>query len=72
MFYIGQKVIIDCRDTDYMEDAALDNGMVGEVLSIKPDRQFPVMVRAESHIGPVIRSFRFDELKPVQNAAKII
>ena len=36
-FYIGQKVIIDCDDADYLENRAVDNGMIGVILNINPD-----------------------------------
>ena len=39
-FHVGQKVIIDCDDTEYLEDRAVDNGMVGEVMKVEPDRCF--------------------------------
>lgn len=29
-FYVGQKVIIDCHDADYMETIGIDNGTVGD------------------------------------------
>lgn len=71
-FHIGQKVIIDCHDAEYLENRAVDNGMVGEVIKVEPDRRFPVKVRVDSHIAPVECSFRFDELKPAPCSAKII
>ena len=71
-FYIGQKVIIDCEDTDYLEDRAVDNGMIAEIINISPDRRFPVKVKVNSHIAPVECRFRFDELKPAPCSAKII
>lgn len=71
-FYVGQKVIIDCNDTEYLENRAVDNGMVGEVIKVEPGRRFPVKVRVDSHIAPVECSFRFDELKPAPCSAKII
>ncbi len=71
-FYIGQKVIIDCEDTDYLEDRAVDNGMIAEIININPDRRFPVKVKVNSHIAPVECRFRFDELKPAPCSAKII
>ena len=71
-FYIGQKVIIDCDDTDYLENRAIDNGMIGVILNINPDKRFPVKVNVNSNIAPVECSFRFDELKPAQCSAKII
>ena len=52
-FYVGQKVVIDCGDADYLENRAVDNGMVGEVIKVEPDRRFPVKVRVDSHIPPV-------------------
>ena len=72
MFYVGQRVIVDCRDADYMQARVLENGMVGEVLGIDRRRRFPVKVNVERHIGPAECLFRFDELKPAQNTAKII
>ena len=71
-FYVGQKVIIDCDDADYLEDRAIDNGMIAEIININPDRRFPVKVKVNSHIAPVECSFKFDELKPAQCSAKII
>ena len=71
-FYIGQKVIIDCDDADYLEDRAIDNGMIGEVINIDPDKRYPVKVKVNSHIAPVECSFRFDELKAAPCSAKII
>ena len=71
-FYIGQKVIIDCEDTDYLEDRAVDNGMIAEIININPDRRFPVRVKVNSHIATVECSFKFDELKPAPCSAKII
>ena len=71
-FYIGQKVIIDCDDADYLEDRAIDNGVIGEVINIDPDKQYPVKVKVNSHIAPVECSFRFDELKAAPCSAKII
>ena len=71
-FYIGQKVIIDCEDTDYLEDRAVDNGMIAEIININPDRRFPVKVKVNSHIAPVECRFQFDELKPAPCSAKII
>ena len=49
-FYVGQKVIIDCHDADYMETIGIDNGTVGEVLGIYPSRHFPVIVKVDSRI----------------------
>ena len=71
-FYIGQKVIIDCDDTDYLETCAVDNGMVGVILNINPNKHFPVNVKVNSHIAPVECRFQFDELKPAPCSAKII
>ena len=71
-FYIGQKVIIDCHDADYMETIGIDNGTVVEVLDIYPSRHFPVTVKVDSRIRSVECRFYFNELKPAQNAAKII
>lgn len=71
-FHVGQKVIIDCDDTEYLEDRAVDNGMIGVILDINPDRHFPVKIQVNSHIAPVECSFKFDELKPVPCSAKII
>lgn len=71
-FHVGQKVIIDCDDTEYLEDRAVDNGMIGEIIKVEPDRRFPVKVRVDIHIAPVECSFRFDELKPASRSAKII
>ena len=71
-FYIGQKVIIDCDDADYLEDRAIDNGMIGEVINIDPDKRYPVKVKVNSHIAPVECCFQFDELKPAPCSAKII
>ena len=70
-FYVGQKVIIDCHDADYMETIGIDNGTVGEVLGIYPSRHFPVTVKVDSRIRSECR-FYFNELKPAQNTAKII
>jgi ATP-dependent exoDNAse (exonuclease V) alpha subunit len=71
-FYIGQKVIIDCDDTRYLEDCAVDNGMVGEVININHDKHYPVKVKVNSHIAPIECCFRFDELKAARGSAKII
>ena len=71
-FYIGQKVIIDCDDTDYLENRAVDNGMIGVILNINPDKRFPVKVKVNSNIAPVECHFQFDELKPAPCSAKII
>lgn len=71
-FHIGQKVIIDCNDTEYLEDRAIDNGIIGEILDINPDKRYPVKVKVNSHIAPVECSFRFDELKAAPCSAKII
>ena len=71
-FQVGQKVIIDCEDTDYLEDRAVDNGMIAEIININPDRRFPVKVKVNSHIAPVECRFQFDELKPAPCSAKII
>mgnify|MGYP004645039095 CR=1 FL=1 len=71
-FYVGQKVIIDCDDADYLEDRAIDNGMIGEVINIDPDKRYPVKVKVNSHIAPVECSFQFDELKASPCSAKII
>ena len=71
-FYIGQKVIIDCDDADYLENRAVDNGMVGVILNINPNKHFPVNVKVNSHIAPVECRFQFDELKPAPCSAKII
>lgn len=71
-FYVGQKVIIDCDDADYLEDRAIDNGMIGEVINIDPDKRYPVKVKVNSHITPVECCFQFDELKAAPCSAKII
>lgn len=71
-FHVGQKVIIDCNDTDYLETCSVANGMVGVILNINPDKHFPVMVKVNSHIAPVECRFQFDELKPAPCSAKII
>ena len=71
-FYIGQKVIIDCDDADYLEDRAIDNGMIGVILNINPDKRFPVKVNVNSNIATVECCFQFDELKPAPCSAKII
>ena len=71
-FYIGQKVIIDCEDTDYLEDRAVDNGMIAEIININPYKRFPVRVNVNSNIAPVECCFQFDELKPAPCSAKII
>ena len=71
-FHIGQKVIIDCDDADYMETIGIDNGTVGEVLDIYPRYHIPVIVKVDSRIGSVECRFYFNELKPAQNTAKII
>ena len=71
-FYIGQKVVIDCHDADYLEDRAVDNGMIAEVVNIDPDKRFPVKVKVNSNIAPVECCFQFDELKPAPCSAKII
>lgn len=71
-FHIGQKVIIDCHDADYMETIGIDNGTVGEVLDIYPRYHVPVIVKVDSRIGSVECRFYFNELKPAQNTAKII
>lgn len=71
-FYVGQKVIIDCDDTDYLENRAIDNGMIAEIININPDKRFPVTVNVNSNIAPVECRFQFDELKPAPCSAKII
>ena len=71
-FYVGQKVVIDCGDADYLENRAIDNGMIGEIVNINPDKRFPVKVNVNSHIAPVECCFQFDELKPAPCSAKII
>ena len=71
-FYVGQKVVIDCGDADYLENRAIDNGMVGVILNINPDKRFPVKVNVNSNIAPVECCFQFDELKPAPCSAKII
>lgn len=71
-FYVGQKVIIDCDDTEYLEDRAVDNGMIGVILDINEDRRFPIKIRVDSHIAPVGCHFKFNELKPAPTTAQII
>lgn len=71
-FHVGQKVIIDCDDAEYLEDRAVDNGMIGVILDINPDRRFPVKIQVSSHIAAVECCFKFDELKPVPYQAKIL
>ena len=71
-FHIGQKVIIDCDDADYLEDRAIDNGMIAEIININPCERFPVRVNVNSNIAPVECRFQFDELKPAPWSAKII
>ena len=71
-FHIGQKVIIDCSDADYLENRAIDNGMIAEIININPYKHFPVNVKVNSHIAPVECCFQFDELKPAPCSAKII
>lgn len=71
-FYVGQKVIIDCDDADYLENRAIDNGMIGEIININPYKRFPVRVNVNSNIAPVECFFQFDELKPAPCSAKII
>ena len=71
-FHVGQKVIIDCNDTDYLENRAIDNGMIAEIININPRERFPVRVKVNSHIAPVECRFQFDELKPAPCSAKII
>ena len=71
-FHVGQKVIIDCHDADYLEDRAIDNGVIGEVINIDPDKRYPVKVKVNSHIAPVECCFQFDELKAAPCSAKII
>lgn len=71
-FHVGQKVVIDCGDADYLENSAIDNGMIGEIININPDKRYPVKVKVNSHIAPVECCFQFDELKPVPCSAKII
>lgn len=71
-FHIGQKVIIDCDDTEYLENRAVDNGMVGVILDINPDKRFPIKIQVDSHIAPVECCFKPDELMPAPDSAKII
>lgn len=75
-FHIGQKVIIDCEETEYnteyLEDRAIDNGMVGVILDINPDKRFPIKIQVDSRIAPVECCFKPDELKPAPDSAKII
>ena len=71
-FYVGQKVIVDCHDTDYLETRAVDNGMIGVILNINPDKRFPVRVNVNNNIATVECCFQFDELKPAPCSAKII
>lgn len=71
-FYVGQKVIIDCHDADYLENRAIDNGMIAEIININPYERFPVRVKVNSNIAPVECRFQFDELKPAPCSAKII
>ncbi len=71
-FHVGQKVIIDCHDADYLENRAVDNGMIAEIININPDKRFPVTVNVNSNIAPVECRFQFDELKPAPCSAKII
>lgn len=71
-FHVGQKVIIDCDDTGYLEDCSVDNGIIAKIISINPDKRYPVKVKVSSHIAPVECCFRFDELKPAPDSAKII
>ena len=71
-FHVGQKVIIDCDDTEYLENRAVDNGMIGEIININPYKRFPVRVNVNSNIAPVECFFQFDELKPAPRSAKII
>lgn len=72
VFHIGQKVVIDCDDTDYLEDRAIDNGMIGEIININHDKRYPVKVKVNSNIATVECCFQFDELKPAPCSAKII
>ena len=71
-FYVGQKVVIDCGDADYLENRAIDNGMIGEIININPDKRYPVRVNVNSNLAPVECCFQFDELKPAPCSAKII
>lgn len=71
-FHVGQKVIIDCDDTEYLEDRAVDNGMIGVILDINKDKWFPIKIKVDSHIAPVECCFKFNELKPAPDSAKII
>lgn len=71
-FHVGQKVIIDCNDSEYLEDRAVDNGMIGVILDISPYKRFPVRVNVNSNIATVECCFQFDELKPAPCSAKII
>jgi len=71
-FHVGQKVIIDSDDTEYLEDRAVDNGMVGVVIHIYEGRRFPIKIKVDSHIAPVECCFKPDELKPAPDCAKII
>ena len=71
-FQVGQKVIIDCDDTGYLENRAVDNGMIGVTLNINPDKRFPVRVNVNNNIATVECRFQFDELKPAPCSAKII
>lgn len=71
-FHVGQKVIIDCHDTEYLENRAIDNGMIGEIININPDKRFPVKVNVNSNIATVECCFQFDELKPAPRSVKII
>ena len=71
-FYVSQKVVIDCGDAYYLENLAIDNGMIGEIININPYKRFPVRVNVNSNIAPVECCFQFDELKPAPCSAKII
>ena len=71
-FHVGQKVVIDCGDADYLENRAVDNGMIGVILNINPGKRFPVRVNVNNNIATVECCFKFDELKPAPCSAKII
>ena len=71
-FDVGQKVIVNCKDEDYLDDRGIKNGDCGIITRISTNTDYPIHVDIVDGNCTINCLFKSDELRPFKNKAKIL
>lgn len=71
-FDVGQKVIVNCKDEEYLDYCGIRNGDLGIITSIIGAVYCPIRVEVVNVNGSINCSFNPDELRLFKNKGKIL